>query len=203
MAEYIEDYQPVVKYNGLNTLKNTTIGGTLSVAGAITASGGIVGGTPVALETVPIGSVGYSSFGNNTATVAGSIFYVSLAIPRNFTVTNINVLQGATVGTDKFIGILYNSAGVAVANSATAGIITVGANTFLPLPLTTPYAAVGPGMYYVALQSNGTTDTFRSVAASTFVTVNASSQTGVFATLAAITPPTTFTANKGPIAYLN
>ena len=43
--------------------------------------------------------------------------------------------------------------------------------------------------------SNGNTDRFRSIAASTFVNVKTDSQAGVFGTMAGITPPTTFTAD--------
>ena len=40
MAIYIEDHLPVVKYNGLNTLKDASFGGAVAVTGAITAAGG-------------------------------------------------------------------------------------------------------------------------------------------------------------------
>ena len=43
MPIYIEDYVPVVKHQGLNTNKAVDFDSTLSVAGAITASGGVVG----------------------------------------------------------------------------------------------------------------------------------------------------------------
>lgn len=39
MAVYIEDYIPVVKYQGLNTSKDTSLGGTLAVAGTSTFTG--------------------------------------------------------------------------------------------------------------------------------------------------------------------
>jgi len=40
---YIEDYIPVIKWEGLNTAKAVTMGSTLAVTGAITASGGVAG----------------------------------------------------------------------------------------------------------------------------------------------------------------
>lgn len=43
MSQKLEEFQPVVQISGLNTNKNAVFGGTLSVAGAITASGGITG----------------------------------------------------------------------------------------------------------------------------------------------------------------
>ncbi len=156
------------------------------------------------VSNVPIGSVAYGSFGTNTASAAaGDTYITSIGVGANMTVTNINVLQGATVATDKWIAVLYNSAGVVIAKSAAAGVITVGANTFLVLPLTAPVAIQGPGRYYVGIQSNGNTDTLRLVAASTFIDLLTTLTTGVFATNPNITVPTTFTALNGPIVYMN
>lgn len=175
---------------------------TVSASGPATLSGGIVSTGRFRYSTVPIGSVAYGSFGTNTTMVAGTIYWADVYIPRNFTVTGIAVLNGATVGTDNGLVGLYNSAGVLVGNSALAGTLSAGANAFQARDLLTPYAAVGPGRYWVAYQQNGTTATIRTVAASTFVDVLTKSATGVFGTLTALTPPTTFTADVGPIAYV-
>ena len=40
---YIEDYIPVIKWEGLNTAKAVAFGSTLAVTGALTASGGVAG----------------------------------------------------------------------------------------------------------------------------------------------------------------
>jgi len=40
---YIEDYIPVIKWEGLNTAKAVSLGSTLAVTGAITATGGVAG----------------------------------------------------------------------------------------------------------------------------------------------------------------
>jgi hypothetical protein len=154
-------------------------------------------------QVVPIGSVAYSAFGAATTNIAGQVFVASIFVASDRTITNINVLMGGTVGTDKGIAALYNNNGVLIANSALAGIATAGANTFLVMPLTTPIAIQGPGRYFIAYQPNGTTDIFRSVATSTFVNVLTQSNAGTFGTLPALTPPTTFTGTIGPIAYLN
>lgn len=152
--------------------------------------------------TVPIGSVAYGSFGTSTTPVAGTIYWASLFLPRKMTATGLGYLIGGTGGTDKVIGALYSSAGVLLANSAIAGT-TVGTNdTLQDLAFTTAYAVTAPGLYYVAIQMNGTTARFRSVAASTFLNLLTASATGVFGTLTALTVPTTFTADKGPIAYI-
>lgn len=43
MSILLEDHLPVVKYNGLNTDKAVSLGSTLAVTGAITATGGVSG----------------------------------------------------------------------------------------------------------------------------------------------------------------
>jgi Domain of unknown function (DUF4082) len=154
-------------------------------------------------STVPIGSVAYASFGNATTNTAGKILWINVSVPANSTVTNINILNGGTVGTDKGLVGLYNNAGTLLANSAVAGATTSGANAFQAYALTAPIAIAGPARYFIAYQANGTTDNIRTVAASTFIDSYTTSATGTFGTLTALTPPTTFTANIGPIAYLN
>jgi hypothetical protein len=175
---------------------------TLSASGESALSGGIVSTGRYRYSTVPVGSVAYGSFGTNTTLVSGTIYWADVFIPRNFTVTGIAVLNGATVGTNNGLVGLYNSAGSLVGNSDLAGALSANANTFQARDLLTPYQAVGPGRYWVAYQQNGTTATLRTVAASTFVDVLTKSATGAFGTLTALTPPTSFTADVGPIAYV-
>lgn len=166
---------------------------------------GYVGNTGQSLlkyTNIPIGSVAYGSLGTNTTPVAGTIYYSQLNLMAAITITNIGCLNGGTVGTDKAIYALYNSSGTLVANTALAGVTTSGTDAFQEIALTATYAAV-PGTYFVAWQTNGTTTRFRTIAASTYISWATGSQTGTFATLAAITPPTSFTADKGPICYVN
>ena len=149
--------------------------------------------------TVPIGSVAFAGFGNDTTYVAGTTYYALISIPRAMTITGVSCMNGATVGTDKVITALYDSdGGAAVANSAVAGTTTSGADAFQDIAFTATYAAT-MGNYYVAIQGNGTTDNVKTVAASTFVDVTTDSDTGTFGTLGTLTVPTTFTANVGPI----
>jgi hypothetical protein len=180
-----------------------TVLAAVTGAGVVTPSSGIANSGPSKYTTVPIGHVAYASMGTNTTLVAGTTYWAELFIPRNMTVTGIGVLNGATVGTNKWIVALYPSAGgAAAANSALAGVTSSGANAFQEIAFTGTYAAVGPARYWVAFQSNGTTDTLRTIAASTFVDVLTTSATGSFGTLPSLTVPTTFAADKGPIAYV-
>ena len=142
--------------------------------------------------------------GNNTSTVAGTLYWVQLINDSNCTITGIDVLTGTTGGTDKWIAALYYYSGSGttaslVANSALAGTTAGTANNHTTLPLTSTYTLIGPGIYFVALQSNGTTATFQSynVANSPFIT---GSQTGTFGTLpASLTFGSSYNNNKGPI----
>jgi hypothetical protein len=155
---------------------------------------------PRIFETCHIGAVAYGSMGTNTTLVAGTHYRAEVFINRKVTLTGIAVLNGATVGTDKGIAYLYDANGNLVANSALAGTTTAGANAF-QLYAFTATVQVPPGQYWVVYQSNGTTDTVRTIAASTYVGKMTGSATGTFATALNFTPPVTFTADKGPVAY--
>lgn len=54
MSLKIENYVPVVKIDGLNTDKNVTIGGTLTVTGVVTQSGIPVMPNPVLNQTITV-----------------------------------------------------------------------------------------------------------------------------------------------------
>lgn len=175
-----------------------------SVPGAFkgTFQGGLIATGASIFSTVPIGSVAYNAFGNDTTPVAGTLYIAEVDVPRNFTATGIAVLNGATVGTDKGLVGLFNSAGSPLASSSAAGATTAGANAFQARNFTSPVALTGPGRYFIAYQSNGTTDTLRTIAASTFVACLTRSLTGTFGNIGGMSPPTSFAPNVGPIAYL-
>jgi hypothetical protein len=177
-----------------------TVGTTLGVTGITTVTGGLVGpGILGDHANIPIGPVALASLGTSAVHVAGSIYVAEYILPVNKSILGLAVLNGATVGTDKYILGLYNAAGELLASSALAGATSAGANAFQKIALTAPYAAIA-GRYFVAVQCNGTTDTTRRIAASTFLNW-ASVTAGVFGTLASITPPTATAADAGPIMY--
>lgn len=155
-----------------------------------------------AYSTVPVGSVAYGSFATSAVHVAGTIYVAELVIERNFLATGVKVLNGATAATDKLIAILYDSAGNVVATSALAGTLAAGTNAFQTLAFTATVDVPGPARYYIGIQANGTTTTTRRIAASTFIDCLTKSFTGVFGTIPALTVPTTFTADVGPVAYV-
>jgi hypothetical protein len=125
-------------------------------------------------------------------------------VPQNCTVTGIQYLVGSVGGTDKVVVSLHSSAGAVVANSDTAGTTVGTAAQLQQVAFTGTYAAVGPALYFVGLTFNGATAKFRSVPAycnaGSGVIGNGLAQT--FGTPATFTPPTTFTADKVPVASL-
>ncbi|SRR6266568_4695059 len=189
------------QFSTLNASGAAVLQSTLSVAGGLTPSGGIVGTMKTRIPDVDIGSVAYGSLGTDGVHVAGTIYVAEVFWPFTKVCTGVAILNGSTVGTDSMIVGLYGSAGGNIlSNSALAGTLTVGANAFQEIPFTALRTLPG-GRYWIAMQSNGTTDKTRKIAANTFLNLT-KSFTGSFGTLTALTVPTNTTADVGPIAYV-
>jgi hypothetical protein len=143
------------------------------------------------------------AFYSNTLAVVGvngTRWYTSVVIGSPTVINGISYLVGSTGGTDKAIVEVHNSAGVLVATSDTSGTTVGTAGTFQQIPLTAAYTAQA-GTYFLTVQTNGNTayiGTYNSPT-SPLLTGNA---TGTFGTGASITPPTTYTAAKGPVALI-
>lgn len=143
---------------------------------------------------------------NGTTLTANQTYFTDVFIPETAKVlTGIGILNGTTVGTDKGIVMLFNSAGTLLANSAVTGggALTAGASTFQQYAFTAPYTTLNPGRFWIGYQSNGTTDTVRMVVTSTWIDVLTGSVAGANAVAtASITPTTTFTTAVGPLSYV-
>lgn len=185
--------------NGSTTA--TTHGGALAVTGATTLTGGIVSATMGEVSNIPLGSVAYGSLGTDGVHVAGTMYYSELWLPANKTITGIAVLNGTTAGTDKLVLALASSAGAILANTLLTGTTASGTDAFQKIALTATYAAVGPARYFLVLQAEGTTTKTRKIAASTYRNF-AAKTAGSFGTLASFTPPTSTTADEGPIGFV-
>lgn len=135
--------------------------------------------------------------GTDTTPVSGTIFFGQVFIPANVTLTGISYLIGTVGGTNNVIVALYNNAGTLVKNSSLSGTLVGTLATMQRVPFTASYAAIGPAFYWVSVSMNGTTARLRT---HTFGDHAAASTTGVFGTLANISPVTTFTANTAPYA---
>mgnify|MGYP003385337364 CR=1 FL=1 len=158
----------------------------------------------LSISNIPIGSVAYGSLGTNSTDVAGQFWITDIFIPFNRIISTIGVLQGGTATTDNILVAIWDSRGALVGNSALAGSLLAGANTFKELALLASVQLFGPQQYYIGVQGNGATaGALRTIAASTFPDVVANSIAGTFGTVpASITPITTFTADKGPVVYV-
>lgn len=136
----------------------------------------------------------------NSSTVAN---YADIFVPYLNTWTGIAILNGATVGTDKGIVSLHDNLGNVLATSALAGATTSGASAFQSYNFTATFKNKYLGQYFIGYTSNGTTDNIQTIKTATILDSLTQTATGqVFGTVAALTPPTTFTADKGPIAFL-
>jgi len=175
---------------------------TLTVTGASTFTGGI------APASAPTGIANWvpptETSGTDTAFANGTQFVTSVFVPVNMTITGFNFLVGSVGGTDKVYVVLYSSAGAVLANSSlTAGGATVGtAAQTQAVAFTSTYASVGPRLYYVGVSANGNTAKLRTVLAYCSGGLFAGSVSQAHGTVAAITAPTTFTADKAPVGFL-
>lgn len=80
MGQLIENFVPVVKWEGLNTDKAVVLGSTLSVAGALTATGGVVGGVAGAVAGTTVSASGAIT-AKSAATVPATAGAVAAGIP--------------------------------------------------------------------------------------------------------------------------
>ncbi len=184
----------------LTTAGNMTLAGTSTVTGTTTMTGGMV--VAAGVRTNWGRALTSLTGGTSTTPSATTVYLTQIWVEANSSITGIKVNSAATVGTNKYIVALFDSTGTPVANSALAGVTTANANAYQTIAFTTPYAAVGPGVYWIALYVNGTTDRFFSLPAASEGGGKAGTVTAqTFGTVAAVTLPTTFTADVGPVAF--
>ena len=198
---YAASGQPTQTYQATgDAVLNPTIGGNKY---SQDSSGFGAPSSPQGPRILPNGPIlAFASLGTSAVHVAGTWYRSEIYVPHLAQWTGISVLNGATVGTDNLMVALYDTNGVLITNSATAGALSAGANAFQSLAfLTQPI--LQPGRYFIAVQCNGTTATTRKWAAANGGNQMTQSATGTFGTVpASFTPPTTFTADVGPIAAL-
>ena len=198
---YAASGQPTQTYQATgDAVLNPTIGGNKY---SQDSSGFGAPSSPQGPRILPNGPIlAFASLGTSAVHVAGTWYRSEIYVPHLAQWTGISVLNGATVGTDNLMVALYDTNGVLITNSATAGALSAGANAFQSLAfLTQPI--LQPGRYFIAVQCNGTTATTRHWAAANGGNQMTQSAAGTFGTVpASFTPPTTFTADVGPIAAL-
>lgn len=144
------------------------------------------GGTPVKASTD----------GTDTTPVVTETYIAELLVPKGVRATGFALFNGSAVA-GNVKAILYNKDGVVVASSASTA--QSGTDAFQRLPFS---AAVNlpAGTYYIGVQCNNTSARINTHPIGNF---GASKKTGeVYGTATTITPPTTFTANLGPMGGL-
>lgn len=136
--------------------------------------------------------------GTDTTPVVTETYLAELEVTPACVATGVSLLNGSAVA-GNVVAILYNSKGTPVATSALAGVAQAGAAVYQRFPFTRQIK-LAPGTYYVGVQFNNTGARFRAIAFGDF---GQAKKTGeVFGVPTTVTPPTTFTANQGPIAAL-
>jgi|GEM_PF-2977678 len=213
MAINIERFLPGILSNNLNSdragnLKAPT-GSTANIDYSASSgkwtppTGGIVPPNSAAVPTVfhsgqigPVATTGLTQ----TQLVTTDTYFVEVFIPANTTITGISVLNGHTTNAGVSLNVgLANSAGTIVAKSATT-TAQATADAYQQIPFTAPYAAVGPGKYYIAIQGSTTTGYIVTHAIGNFgATLKTTETYGTFVTTASYAT-TTFTTARGPVA---
>lgn len=184
-----------VGLGGVGTIISDCVGGVWVQGSGVNSAG------PFFTMQVTPCSTAYTSCGTNTAIAAATSMYCSeIDVPFSKYATGLEVLNGATTGTDKHLVILYDGTGNLLANSATAGATSSGNSTWQKYAFTTPYYVVGPAKYYACAQSNGTTDKLQMLTTGQGDNTTTKAVTGqTFGTIAAtFTVPSTFTTVVGP-----
>ena len=160
--------------------------------------------SPQGPRILPNGPIlAFASLGTSAVHVSGTWYRSEIYVPHLAQWTGAQVLNGTVAGTDNMIVALYDTNGVLITSSNyVTGTTSSGTNAFQSVPfLAQPI--LPPGRYFIATQFNGGTATTRKWAAANGGNQMTQSATGTFGTVpASFTPPTTFTADVGPIAAL-
>lgn len=139
-----------------------------------------------------------STDGTNVTPAVTEEFVSELFIPQGMLLTGFALFNGSAVAGNVVIA-FYNKAGAKVANSALAGTAQSGTDAFQRIAFTAAYQAL-PGTYYVGVQFDNVAARVNNHPIGNFGTVKKTGQT--FGTITALTPPTTFTADVGPMGSL-
>jgi hypothetical protein len=151
--------------------------------------------------TTPSIQTSLTGLGHATTDTAGGLFIADVTVGKLMISTGGAVLNGVTVGTDTNAVYLYDYSGALIASSVTA--ITAGASAFQSRAWAQP-TVLPAGQYFLAYQTNGTTDTFQTIVAATWIETVTETLTGTAGSPPAnlSTIPTSFTDNVGVIGFV-
>lgn len=168
-------------------IDGVTVGGIKGGTNALVAAprNQHTGGTPVKASTD----------GTDSTPVVTETYINEIELPSG-PMTGFAMFQG-TVAAGNVFAILYDKSGVVIAQSLSTAI--VGVDAFFRIPWVSAPVLVG-GTFYIGLQFNNVANRFNTHPIGNF---GAGKKTGeVFGTptsIAALPPPTTFTAGQGPM----
>jgi hypothetical protein len=132
--------------------------------------------------------------GTDLTTVVTESYLAQIYIPINTLVTGLSVLNGTAVAGNLTLA-LYDDQGKLLAN--TASTAQAGIAAYQQIAFTAPITVIGPGTYFALVQSNNVAARLRTHILGNFPAGKLTA--GVYGTLVAFTPPTTFTTGLGPI----
>ena len=193
------------------TVQDLTVADDLTISGSLTVTEGVTAtGTSTIAGTVP-GVYAWApptaESGTDTKGVEKKLFVVSAFLPVNKELTGVAILVGAT-SKGKVVAGLFNSAGEVLAKSSetTEGTALGTAKEIQKLAFTAKYKASGPATYFIGVTHNGVEEgTFRTIPANVasdnvWTAEKTLAEKNKLATFTS--PPSTFTADKGPVAML-
>lgn len=132
--------------------------------------------------------------GANTTPSPASIYFAEIYVPENVLTTGVALFNGNAVAGEITLG-LYDGQGQLVGKSAS--LPQAGNNAYQRVPLARVLVA---GTYYVAAQFSSTAARFDTHRIGAFAAGEITGQT--YGVMPDLTLPTSFTANRGPIASL-
>lgn len=182
------------------------VASSITVTGASTPTGGIAPPTAApgfyAGQWHPVAATS----GTDTTPAEKKLFVTSLFLPVNKKIKGIGYLVGSVGGTNKVVAGLWNSSGELLAHSSetTEGATVGTAAEIQELNLTSEYSATGPAVYFVGVTMNGNTARLRTIPKNTAGANVMSGEISITTknTLAKITAPTEFVADKGAVAWI-
>lgn len=190
-------------------LWGSTSGSTTIVANATGVANVALTATGSARYCTGGGLIPLATAGTNTTLAAATTFeYLSeIDLPLNKTLTGVSVLAGGTAGAANHwaVALFGTTSGLPLVQTVSTTVASAAStNAFYDIPFSATYAATGPARYFVAFQTDGTTDKIQTAAAANSWgnVFTAKPATTAFGTFPSLTVPSTFTADVGPIACL-
>lgn len=136
--------------------------------------------------------------GTDATPVTTELYVAEVMVPRRGTVTGVGLFNGSVAAGNVKVA-LHTASGVRIALSASVAV--VGTDAFQRVPFAAPIV-VPPGTYYVGAIFNNVANRYNAHAAPGNFGSGKITGTTFAAPLATITPPTTFTADLGPMGGL-